>query len=62
MSGTPTFARNVCAAKSFAAGGTSGDCRMMLQVVQASDYEEGGHDESETGGMSSQTRKVITEC
>lgn len=36
MSGTPTFARNVCAAKSFAAGGTSGDRRSTLHVDHAS--------------------------
>lgn len=36
MSGAPTFARNVCAAKSFAAGGTSGERSSTLQVDHAS--------------------------
>lgn len=36
MEGVPTFARNVCAAKSFAAGGTSGDSSSTLHVAHAS--------------------------
>ena len=34
-----TFARNVCAAKSFAAAGASGDSKSTLHVAQASDWQ-----------------------
>jgi hypothetical protein len=38
---SPTFVLNVWAANSFAAGGASGDLSMRLQVVHASDCENG---------------------